>query len=103
MKTFEESLDSYIERGAEEFVCTYGDNNDHVYNERLKMAHDECASSLKPIVLKLYEALQKIQSGEEEIEIAPDCKINRFSRVDMCAIADLTLSEISHMLEGGSK
>ena len=68
MKTFSEQLDQFVERGAED---------------------NEGAASLKPIVLKLVEALERYRY------------VSDVPGVSQFSWAAETLAEVSKMLEGG--
>lgn len=99
---FSEQLDQFVLRGAEkycnvEFVQLNGSGEKCYSSSSLRSlearpikmpAYESGAASLKPIVLKLYETMLKIRD-------------NDLSRIDCRAFAEMTLAEVSHMLEGG--
>lgn len=111
MKPFSEKLDQFVERGADRSFSIYykflSNGEGHCATERccaLRSGYKSGASSLKPIVLKLVEALEglskisfpkdKAISGEDLPQYIVETNMNHAAK---------TLAEVSQMLEGGSK
>ena len=98
---FSESLDEFIERGAEKYEIEFHNK----YPEGMTVANycnsdvpwncfDAGANSLKPIVLKLYDALTKCDCLCYDVRI--------LTLKDICNRCE-SLTEVSQMLEGGGK
>ncbi len=84
---FSEQLDKFVERGAEKHYGTFAE-----------CAYKDCGNALKPIVLKLVEALERLsQTCGKRSEIS-DKHGWKFAMADAAKEA---LAEVSQMLEGG--
>ena len=121
MKTFEQKLDQFVERNAVEYAEIHLVFKKEMYGN-IKADHIAGSNSLKPIVLKLVEALDRIKESEGKCLLGPrisesDDMIEKASSSDdlMCwshelgsskaynecgSIAGQALAEVEKILEG---
>ena len=119
---FEKKLDQFVERGADKVAdhilnekdCTCEFDYDNCpYNHKeydAVLSYNLCADSLKPIVLKLYEYLNKRKAHHECEDGWYSCPKSEYGCLDEgagkecnCGADEIikTLAEASKMIEGG--